>query len=80
MELESLLNKVALTTLERQGSPELITVCSLPGCGEKGKGKNQPLVFPTMNDLLLDKTKCDRNPSFTFASEFLHKKASDFLV
>lgn len=39
MELESLLNKVALTTLEEQGSPELITVCSLPGCGEKGKRK-----------------------------------------
>lgn len=43
--------------------------------GEKGKGKKyQLLVFPTMNDLPLDKTKSDSNPSFTFASEFLRKK------
>ena len=35
MELENLLNKVSLTTLESLGSPELITVYSLLGLPTK---------------------------------------------
>lgn len=86
MKLESLLNKVALTTLERQGAPELISLFSSRSINKKahakkGKGKkNQLLVFPTMHDLPLHKTKSDSNPSFTFASEFPPQKPSDSLV